>query len=123
MEKIGLIGLLIVLASTARWFWRAWQVDIPKSPRNFQMLLLTGLLCGAISLYLGFNDPAASWAIGVAVVLIFLTATGAQRVDGEMVEVGDKIPSFSGFDDQGKPFDSSSLAGQRILLKFFRGHW
>lgn len=123
MEKIGLIGLVIVLASAGRWFWRAWKVDIPKSPIVFQMLLLVGLLCGAASLYLGLSDPYAPWAIGVAAVLIFLTATGAQKVDGEMIGVGDKIPAFTGPDDAGDTFDSTSLDGHRVLLKFFRGHW
>jgi hypothetical protein len=123
MENLGLIGLVIVLASTARWFWRAWKVDIPKTPRVFQGLLLLGLICGVISLYMGFNDPSASWAIGVAAVLIFLTATGAQRVDGDMIEVGDSIPAFSAPDDEGNSFDMASLAGSRVLLKFFRGHW
>jgi len=123
MENLGLIGLVIVLASTARWFWRAWKVDIPKTPRVFQGLLLLGLICGVISLYMGFNDPSASWPIGVAAVLIFLTATGAQRVDGDMIEVGDSIPAFSAPDDEGNSFDMASLAGSRVLLKFFRGHW
>ena len=123
MENIGLIGFVIVLASSSRWFWRAWNVNVPKTPRTFQTLLFIGLICGAVSLYMGFDDPFAGWAIGVALVLLFLTATGAQRVDGEMIEVGDKIPAFSGIDDEGVAFDSTNLKGSRVLLKFFRGHW
>lgn len=123
LENIGLIGFVIVVAAAARWFWRAWNVDLPKTPRTFQSLLLIGLICGAVSLYMGFDDVFAGWAIGVAVVLIFLTATGAQRVDGEMIEVGDKVPAFSGVDDQGDAFDSASMNGSPVLLKFFRGHW
>jgi O-antigen ligase len=123
MENLGLVGIVILLASAGRWFWRAWKVDIPKTPRVFQALFLLGLICGAISLYLGLDDPFAGWAVGIALVLIYLTATGAQRVDGDMIEVGDKIPAFSAQDDDGNTFDMESLAGRRVLLKFFRGHW
>jgi hypothetical protein len=123
MENLGLVGIVIVLASAGRWFWRSWKVDIPKTPRVFQALFLLGLICGAISLYLGLDDPFAGWAVGIALVLIYLTATGAQRVDGDMIEVGDKIPAFSAQDDDGNTFNMESLAGRRVLLKFFRGHW
>ena len=56
-------------------------------------------------------------------MLIFLTATGAQKVDEKSLNVGEKIPAFTAPDDNDVEFDSASLAGTRTLIKFFRGHW
>ena len=60
-------------------------------------------------------------AIGIAcIAVVSSTAVQAQE---DTIKVGDTIPAFSGVDDQGTPFNSSSLAGKRVLIKFFRGHW
>ena len=123
MENYGLIGFVIVLAATARWFWRAWRVNIPKTPLVFQSLLTFGIVLGAASIYLKQGDPFAWWALGFGAMLIFLTATGTQKIASGDIAVGDKIPSFVAVDENGDDFDSASLAGSRILLKFFRGHW
>ncbi len=123
MENIGSIGFVIVMATLARWGWLLWNVKIPKSPIVFQALWATGLLMGALSIYQGYDNALASWAVGVALVLLFLSSTGKQRVDGDMIVVGNTIPAFSAPDQGNATFDSASLAGSRVLLKFFRGHW
>jgi hypothetical protein len=123
MENIGFIGFVIVMATLARWGWLLWNVKIPKSPIVFQALWAAGLLLGAFSIYQGYGDPLASWAVGVGLVFLFLSSTGKQRVDGDMVAVGDTIPAFSAPDHGNATFDSANLAGSRVLLKFFRGHW
>ena len=123
MQNLGLIGFVIILAASARWFWRAWQVKIPSTPTIFQMLLATGLVLGVISIYLGQADAFAPWSIGLAAFLLYLTATGAQKVADGGIQVGDTIPAFTAPDDDGNEFDSASLAGSRVLIKFFRGHW
>ena len=123
MQNLGLIGFIIVLAATARWFWRAWAVNVPKTPYLFQSLLAAGLALGVLSLLQGHQDPFAIWAVVLGVMLIFLTATGAQKVDEKSLNVGEKIPAFTAPDDNDVEFDSASLAGTRTLIKFFRGHW
>jgi hypothetical protein len=123
MENIGSIGFVIVMATLARWGWLLWNVKIPKSPIVFQALWAAGLLLGALSIYQGYDNALASWAVGVGLVFLFLSSTGKQRVDGDMVAVGDTIPAFSAPDQSNTTFDSASLAGSRVLLKFFRGHW
>ena len=123
MTYLGLIGLLIIAAASTRWFWRAWQVNVPAKPYLFQGLVGTGFVLGCLSIYLGQNDPYASWAVGVGIVILYLLSTGAQKAGAEMVNVGDTVPAFSAPDDNGEMFDSASLEGSRVLLKFFRGHW
>jgi len=39
------------------------------------------------------------------------------------VQVGDRVRDFAAVDGHGETFELSSLAGQRFLLKFYRGHW
>jgi len=123
IQNLGLASLLVGLVVTARWFQLAWRVDIPRNPSTFRVLWGIGLLLGIAALVLGSNDGFAPWGVGVGVLLLYLSFTGAQRADGELVEVGDAIPAFTGVDDSGAEFDSASLKGSRVLLKFFRGHW
>lgn len=122
MQNLGLIGLAIILLATIRWFWRAWAVNVPK-PYLFQCLLTSGIILGGIALYLGHADPFAPWAVGVGLVFIYLTATGAQKLGVEAIGVGDNLPVFTAPDDHGIAFNSANLAGSRLLIKFFRGHW
>ncbi len=124
MIDLGLLGLLVILGTAGTWFWRAWRVNIPTStPYPFIILWALGLVLGFVALVGGTESGYAAWAVGVGIALLYLIFTGAQKVSDTMVSVGDKIPAFTATDDQGEPFDSSSLAGSRVLIKFFRGHW
>ena len=119
----GIVALIVVLATTTRWFWRAYRVDIPASPRLFVAAWSVGLLLGVMAWSQGGANTAAAWAIGVALLMLYLASTGAQRVGNTAIKVGDTIPAFTALDEHGAQFDSASLAGSRFLLKFFRGHW
>ncbi len=123
MLTLGLIALLVVLGTTVRWFWRMWRVNIPQTPYLFQALWGAGFVLGIVALQQGSGGSVAGWAVGVAGLLLFLSSTGAQKVTGEMIKVGDSLPAFTAPDDSGETFDSTSLAGSKVLLKFFRGHW
>mgnify|MGYP005679297337 CR=1 FL=1 len=123
MAYLGLIGLLIGVAAIGRWFWRAWGVDVPQKAYPFQAALLVGLLLGVSALYLGHDDPFAPWAIGFAIMFLYFLSTGAQKIGDDSIAVGDSLPAFTAPDDNDDEFDSSSLSGSRVLLKFFRGHW
>jgi cytochrome oxidase Cu insertion factor (SCO1/SenC/PrrC family) len=52
-----------------------------------------------------------------------LVAISRQRVGPGAIQVGATLPDFEATDEEGQPFRLSRLAGQPILLKFFRGHW
>ncbi len=123
MVYLGLVGLIIVVATSSRWFWRMWHVNVPAKPSLFQGLVGTGFVLGILSIYLGYEDPYASWAVGVGIVILYFISTGAQKVSGAMINVGDVLPDFTAPDDNDEIFDSANLAGSRVLLKFFRGHW
>jgi len=121
---LGLSALIVVLGTMTFWFWCCFKVKIPPStPYQFIFFYLVGIALGCISLT---SEPAishASWAIGLGTIFLYLILTGAQKVGDHMLKVGDTIPAFYGFDDQNSEFDSSSLEGKRVLIKFFRGFW
>jgi glycerol uptake facilitator-like aquaporin len=123
MPSLGLVALLIVIGTAVRWFWRAWRVNVPSMPYFHAGLWATALVLGIVALNQGAPDPVAPWAVGLALMFLYLVLTGAQKVDGPMVNVGDAIPAFTAPADSGETFDSASLAGSGVLLKFFRGHW
>ncbi|MGE0484546.1 MAG: hypothetical protein AB7Q81_10435 [Gammaproteobacteria bacterium] len=122
MSHLGVVALLVVLGAIARWFQLAWAVRIPRSPTPFMVLWGLGAVLAAIAL-LTHGDAAAGWALALGLLMLYLGATGTQRTAGDAIAVGAHVPAFTGTDEHGRTFDSATLAGQRFLLKFFRGHW
>ena len=120
---LGLFAFILILATATRWFWRELRVNVPRNSNTFRALWATGLVFGGVALYQTPEDTFAAWAVGLGLLLVYLVSTGAQKVSGEMINVGDALPAFTALDEQGESFDSSSLAGKPVLLKFFRGHW
>ena len=82
-----------------------------------------GLALGLLTTQAGAESTAANWAIGLALVLLYLSFTGAQKGSASAIRVGDKIPNFEGIDSDGKSFSSDTLENKRIIIKFFRAHW
>jgi len=52
--------------------------------------------------------------IHLSVLIAFLYSTNLAAL-----EIGDKVPSFKATDDQGKPWDSESFLGKKLLLVYF----
>jgi tellurite resistance protein TehA-like permease len=123
MLSLGIVALIVVLMTMASWFWRAYRVDIPKSPKAYMFILFGSLALGVAAVVQEPGVSAASWAIGLSAMMLYLLSTGAQKTSNTMVRVGTTIPAFISVDDSGDAFDSTSLTGSRLLIKFFRGHW
>ena len=121
--SLGLISLAIVLIPTVRWFWRAWQVNVPPAPYAYLATWAVGTVLAAIALAQDLGTTAAGVALGVGFFVLYFVSTGAQKVADSSVAVGDTLPAFTATDEHDATFDSASLAGSPFLLKFFRGHW
>lgn len=119
----ALLALAVTLIVTARWFWRAWQVDVARKPTLFVAGWMAGLALGLWALSHGEAGGAAGTAVGLSLLMLYFSATGGQATKAGALAVGDLVPAFTGIDEYGAQFDSASLAGSRFLLKFFRGHW
>jgi len=123
---LGLLGLIIVLATGVRWFQLIKQVAIPRNRAPYFAVFLLGAGLGLVTV---FSD--AAWyakAPGVLAALVgglmpLLRTLSGQQERPAAVAVGDAMLRFTAPDAEGKEFDSASLAGRPYLLKFFRGHW
>jgi hypothetical protein len=63
-------------------------------------------------------------AIIVSSFLTFTIYISPQKVDVmSVIKVGDIIPKFQALDDREAIFESKSLNGHLVLIKFFRAHW
>tara|TARA_R110002096_G_scaffold34572_2_gene98600 strand:+ start:727 stop:1098 length:372 start_codon:yes stop_codon:yes gene_type:complete len=122
MASPGLIALAIVLVTTIVWFRRAFRVAIPQNPGPFAVAWGIGGGLGLLSLSFA-GGAAAAWAAGLGFLFLYFVMTGAQRAGADRIRVGDAIPAFTALDAAGNTFDSSELAGNPVLIKFFRGHW
>jgi cytochrome oxidase Cu insertion factor (SCO1/SenC/PrrC family) len=72
--------------------------------------------------WLGAIPPIFAIVIGVFLPLTVSVSTQIVERDS-VIEVGDAIPQFKSIDGQGQAFDSASLNGHLVLIKFFRAHW
>ena len=120
------LGLVILVITTALWFRLTAKVAIPNNRTAFVMLWGLAAVLGVCSFF-GVNPGWLSSILGIlaslgGAVLLILYLLRKQGV-GESISVGNKIPAFSGVNEHGMEFDSSSMSGAPIMLKFFRGQW
>lgn len=124
--SLGLLAFAIVLVAGSLWFRAAMAVRLPENRIYYMTAWLTGVAFAIVALagspgWLG--GIAASLALLVGGFTIFTVAISRQSVADGAIGTGDTIPAFTALDDTGALFDSSTLAGTPVLLKFFRGHW
>ena len=125
--KIGLAAFVLALATARYWFYLASEVALPESRVWFVVAFLLAASLGVYAFvkrtsWLGAIPPIGAIVIGL--FLPFTIAVSSQSVEANrVIAVGDTIPSFSAIDGSNNAFDSSSLNGHLVLIKFFRAHW
>ncbi|MEM6705199.1 MAG: hypothetical protein AAF690_20935 [Acidobacteriota bacterium] len=123
---LGLLALGIAAATLSVWVLLIRRVAIPENRGIF--LFLCGLTA---ALAVGAFVRRTRWYGGIAAVLAlagsalfsFTVAISGQEVAPNSIRVGETIPQFTALLEDGDTFDSTSLRGQLVLLKFFRAHW
>ncbi|NND68935.1 MAG: hypothetical protein HKN19_15200 [Halioglobus sp.] len=123
---MALIGLAAFALSLVLWIRAIRNVAIPDNRLGFIALWAVAFLLGVYS----FFQPGANWASGIVGAIAtlggglfcVLYALNKQGADNP-IEVGSSMPAFVGTDDARNAFDSTELAGNPVLIKFFRGHW
>lgn len=124
--KLGLLALVVAVACGALWSSLTRHVDIPEDRTVFVVVFLTAAALGVAAFVRGVGwvgGLAAAGAIGIGVLVPFTVAISRQEVAPNAIRVGDVIPRFTAVDEHGERFDSRSLHGQLVLIKFFRAHW
>ena len=123
---LGLVAFAFSVSAGILWFQRMNRVAIPANRSAFLAVMWVGLTLGVLALARG-----AGWIGGAAAVLSIFAAAlftltvliGGQKGGSGALQVGQPIPDFTAPDENGEPFQLSSLAGRPVLMKFFRGHW
>ena len=124
--SLGFLAFVVAAATAALWFRQINQVDIPENRTTFVIFFLTAAALGVgafVARTRWFGGVAAVLAIMIGSFFPFSVAISRQEVATNGIQVGETIPHFSAIDDNSQRFDSESLQGQVVLMKFFRGHW
>ena len=123
---LGVLALVVAAATVALWFRQIGQVDIPEDRTTYVIFFLSAAALGVGAFVAGvrwFGGVAAALAIIIGSFFPFTVAISRQEVAANSIRVGDSIPMFSALDENGETFESKTLAGKPVLIKFFRGHW
>ena len=125
--KIGIAAFALALGSAVLWFYMTRTVGLPDSRAGFVIAFVGAAALGLFAYFrgvgiLGAVPPALAILIGG--FLTFTIYISPQALDNtRAIAVGDTIPQFTAPDGNGEIFDSASLNGHLVLIKFFRAHW
>jgi hypothetical protein len=123
---LGWASLVVMLVSGGLWARAMRRVAIPEDRSLYFASWVVAFMLGVASFT---GEPG--WIGGVpavigqlfAALLIVTRLISTQKVAPTAIQVGDTIPQFTAPDEHGEIFDSRTLAGHLVLIKFFRGHW
>ena len=123
---LGFLALVVAAVTVALWFRQINQVDVPEDKAAYVIFFLSAAALGIGAFVAGtrwFGGVAAALAIIIGSFFPFTVAISRQEVAANAIRVGGVIPVFSALDENGELFESKTLAGKTVLIKFFRGHW
>ena len=123
---LSILAFAIVVITGVRWFRLAYAVSLPENRTGFVASMLIGSGLAISSLFMGAGlagGVLAALSILLGAFFLFTVSISEQKGGSGELQPGSPLPAFSAPDHQGNTFDSSSLDGRPILLKFFRGHW
>lgn len=129
---LAALALALVTITWLDYFWRIARHRVPRRPRAHVITSTLGIALALAAVAWGpARGQGVSWialgltplSVGMGGFFLWLLPQAALPEGELVVSVGDALPAFSAWDHRGERFDSASLAGDRVLLKFVRGHW
>ncbi|MFT5482246.1 MAG: hypothetical protein ACI9GW_000895 [Halieaceae bacterium] len=123
---LAIAALLLTLATGTFWVRALIRVALPTNRSYFLVMFLLAGALGAVALAIGpgwIGGVLAGFSVFVALFFAFTLVIGDQKVGADVIHVGASLPKFSAVDEHGETFNSVTLAGNTVLIKFFRGHW
>lgn len=125
--RLGIVALALAAGTAVLWFYLTGYVGLPEDRTLFVIAFLTAAALGVAAYIKGTSIPGGippAIAILIGVFLPFTIYVSPQTLDtARSIKVGDTIPHFTAVDGRGETFDSASLHGHLVLIKFFRAHW
>ena len=125
--KLGIAALALAVGTSVVWFRLTGTVGLPDSRAGFVVAWLGAAGGGVFAFIKRTSIPGAlPPVLGVLIssFLLFTVYISPQTLDtARSIKVGDTIPHFTAPDGKGETFDSDSLNGHLVLIKFFRAHW
>lgn len=126
---ISLFGFMLLNIALVHYFYMLKKSKTPKKAVFLIFSMLIGSLMSLSAITTAFTEPVSNLNLIVVVILAllvwsisatfsFFLATKATPIGDIKVAVGADILPFTTAN-----FDSASLMGKRILLKFYRGSW
>lgn len=125
--KLGIASLVLALGTAVLWFYMTRETGLPDNRTPFVIAFLAAAVLGVAAYIkgtslLGGLPPVVGILVGL--FLPFTVYISPQTLEeGAAIKVGDTIPPFTATDSNGETFDSASLSGHLVLIKFFRAHW
>lgn len=124
-------SLVSVLAGWGHYLATIPRNTVPKTPIIMISTQILGILLATASFYFAQGNssvPTGIWvlsglALFMALFFFVIYANRRTPVGNLQVAVGDRMLPFETLDSSGTKVNTDSWRGQRVLLKFFRGHW
>jgi hypothetical protein len=120
------VSLAILVGFVATWFTMMRRVQVERV--RWLLRPVAGVVI-TLAVFAFVREPGmfggilAGVSLAIASAFLILSSMAAQSAQSPALAVGDPILEFSATDENGEIFDSASLRGRPVLLKFFRGHW
>lgn len=125
--KLGFFALAFAMGTTVFWFYLTSKAALPNDRTGFVIAWLIAVSTAVFAYNKGtslMGGIPPAFAILVSCFLVFTIYISPQEVEEmKVIKVGDNIPRFKALDDRSNAFDSRSLNGHLVLIKFFRAHW
>lgn len=125
--RLGIVALALAVSAVMLWFYLVRQVSLPDDRTLFVIAFLAAAALGVAAFVKGTSLPGGlppALAILIGLFIPFTIYVSPQVLDtARVIKVGDTIPRFTAVDGEGETFDSASLHGHLVLIKFFRAHW
>jgi peroxiredoxin len=125
----GWLGVTLTAVPIVLYFLNIYRYDTPRTSENLTPLTIVidiGVLLTLYSRYQGVGEPGV-----VPLALLMLIGWTAyvhwysklKRPDAPLLAIGEKLPSVTLYDVDGRPVPTSDFAGQKALYLFYRGNW
>ncbi|MEE3331119.1 MAG: hypothetical protein VX246_09640 [Myxococcota bacterium] len=123
---LGFAAFGVAALTMVAWFRQINQVDIPENRIVFVLFFVSAVALSVSAFVMRtrwFGAIPALLAIVIGGFFPFSMTISRQEVATTGIQVGQTIPHFRALNRSGEWFDSASLEGKPVLIKFFRGHW